>query len=268
MHAGDIRSFDYPVGEFACVIHAANDPNPTLAQQAPLTVLDTIVQGTRHTLDFARQCGAQSFLLTSSGAVYGPQPPELSHVPESYFGAPDPTLPASLYGEGKRQAELLCALYSKQYGLATKIARCFAFVGPYLPLDANFAIGNFVRDALDGGPLRIQGDGTPYRSYLYAADLAAWLWTILDRGEPTRAYNVGSEEAISIGELAAMVVAQSATTPAIEIAQTPVPGAAPVRYIPSTKRAREELGVRTATGLFEALQKTVNWQTNRRNHNA
>jgi nucleoside-diphosphate-sugar epimerase len=258
LHTGDVRCFDYPTGDFARVIHAANDPNPN-AQRTPLTVLDTIVEGTRHTLEFARQCGAQSFLFTSSGAVYGPQPPALSHVPEEYPGAPDPTVSTSVYGEGKRQAELLCALYARQYGLATKIARCFAFVGPYLPLNANFAIGNFIRDALHGGPIQIQGDGTPYRSYLYAADLAVWLWTILDRGKLCRAYNVGSEEAISIGELATVAASQFEWAPVIETAQAPVPGAPAPRYVPSTARAREELGLQAVTSLREGLRKTIDW---------
>jgi nucleoside-diphosphate-sugar epimerase len=259
LHVGDVRSFDYPPGAFAGVIHAAHDSRPA----APLEVLDTLVEGTRHTLDFALHCGAQSFLLTSSGAVYGPQPPSVAQVSEDYPGAPDPTLPASVYGEGKRLAELLCALYAEQHGLAIKIARCFAFTGPYLPLEANFAVGNFVRDALAGGPIRVFGDGTPYRSYMYAADLAVWLWTLLTEGVPGRAYNVGAEEPISIGELAAEVVAQFGAALAVEVAGTPTPGAPAARYVPSTARARDELGLRTVTGLREGLQKMIAWNQSR-----
>src|SRR3989338_4961828 len=103
----------------------------------------------------------------------------MSRLPEEYFGAPYPADVKSAWGESKRAAEFICGYYADRYGLEIKIARCFSFVGPYLPLDIHYAVGNFIRDALKGGPLRIKGDGTPVRAYLYAADLAVWLWTIL-----------------------------------------------------------------------------------------
>jgi len=135
----------------------------------------------------------------------------------------------------------------------------FAFAGPHLPLDSNFAIGNFVRDVLAGGPIRIAGDGTPKRSYLYAADLAIWLWTILLRGEPARPYNVGSDEEVSIAELAEFVVRNGASGTPIEIAQSPKPGIPPLRYVPRVDRAREELGLKVKIPLDEAIRRMFDW---------
>ena len=168
-------------------------------------MFETNLEGTRHTLAFARACKARKFLLTSSGAVYGKQPSELSHISEDFRGAPDIADLNAAYGHGKRAAEFLCVAYSEEFGLTVKLARCFAFVGPYLPLDSGFAIGNFIRDGLEGKPVQVKGDGTQYRSYLYAADLAIWLWTILFKGQSGRPYNVGSGEDLTVQELSNIV---------------------------------------------------------------
>ena len=261
-HPGDVRDFTFPSGAFTHVIHAATPASAALNTAQPLEMIDMIVQGTRHTLDFARHSGAREFLLCSSGAVYGRQPPELDRVAEDYNGAPDCLDPHFAYAEGKRMAELLCATYARDTAaapLAAKIARCYAFIGPYLPLDAHFAAGNFLRDTLAGRPIVIQGDGTPCRSYLYAADLMIWLWTILAKGQSGRAYNVGSETAVSIRDLAQATVDAIAPGTPVEIKGTPVPGRLPERYVPSTDRARAELQLQEYIDLSDAIRRTAAW---------
>ncbi|CAG0946623.1 dTDP-glucose 4,6-dehydratase [Anaerolineae bacterium] len=256
---GDVCNFDFPVGSFSYVIHAATDASAQLNTEQPLHMLDTIINGTRHVLDMARRCEARKVLLTSSGAIYGKQPTYLTHVPEGYSGGPDPLDPQAAYAEGKRTAELLTALYARHYNLRLKIARCFAFVGPYLPLDIHYAIGNFIRDGLHGGPIRVNGDGTPYRSYLYAADLAIWLWTILFKGEAGRPYNVGSAEDLTIAELAERVSNAFAPRVEVKITQVAQPGRASERYVPDVTRATQELDLRQWVTLSDSLQRTILW---------
>jgi dTDP-glucose 4,6-dehydratase len=223
-------------------------------------MLDTIIQGTRHTLDFAVATGAKRFLFVSSGAVYGKQPPEMTHIPETYNGAPDPMDPNSAYGEGKRVGELLCATAHREHGLETTVARCFAFVGPGLPLDAHFAIGNFIRDAMRGDPIRVK-DGTPYRSYLYAADLAIWLWTILFKGASCHPYNVGSDQEITIAELAHAVASTLGGCVEPLPPSTPNFNSSPSRYVPSVDRARSELGLRPLVTLETAIRRVAEFAT-------
>jgi nucleoside-diphosphate-sugar epimerase len=240
---GDVLTLQ-PLGRsFTHVIHGATSSSAKEHHESPRLMFDTIVEGTRRVIEVARRAGASRFLFVSSGAVYGRQPPELSHVGEEHAGIPDPGARGSHYGEGKREAERLCALAGREAGMETVVARCFAFSGPYLPLDTHFAIGNFVRDAIAGGPILVAGDGSPIRSYLYGADLAAWLWTILARGRGGRAYNVGSESAVSIAELAATVARVLRVPGGVEIAGRSAPGRLPERYVPSTRRAHEELGL-------------------------
>lgn len=260
-HIGDVRDFAFPDGHFSHVIHAATETVTKPGEENPGLMLETIEAGTRRALEFAGHCDAKKFLLTSSGAVYGAQPDNLTHVPEEYGGAPNVSKATLLnaYGEGKRLAELLCAIEGPRLGLETKIARCYAFVGPYLPLDAHFAIGNFIRDALAGGPISIKGDGTPFRSYLYAGDLAAWLWTILIRGAANRPYNVGSSQAVSILETAQAVARVVGGNIQINIAQKAKSGQPKQHYVPNINRAAGELELDQWTQLDDAIRATVAW---------
>lgn len=258
LHEGDIGCFEFPDGPFSHVIHAACETSVSLNREQPLLMFDTAAEGTRRCLEFARRCGARRFLFTSSGAVYGPQPLDLQRVGESFSGAPDPLHELAAYGQGKRVAEFLCAEFARRYGLEAVVARCYAFVGPYLPLNGAFAAGNFVRDALAGGPIRVGGDGTPLRSYLYAADLTAWLWTLLERGASGRAYNVGGSQAVSIAELAHLVAERAGGLP-VEVAGVPRPGEPPLRYLPDVSRAAAELDLHAWTPLPEALDRTLRW---------
>ena len=256
---GDVRDFEFPNEKFQYVLHAATEASVTLNLNSPAVMFDTVVEGTRRVLDFSVKCGAKKVLLTSSGAVYGCQDPAMSHVYESYLGAPDTLVPGGAYGEGKRTAELLCALYAAQYGFEVKIARCFAFVGPHLPQDVHFAVGNFIRDVLVGKSIDIQGDGTTYRSYLYSSDLMIWLWTILFKGRSARAYNVGSEKAVSIRELAEAVVKACGSKAGFQVHGKSVQGKPAERYVPSVKRAEEELGLKQTVDLEEAIRRTFEY---------
>lgn len=255
---GDVRDFSSPEGTYRFVIHAATEASARQMAEQPDEMLSTILAGTKQMLTFATSAGTRKLLLTSSGGVYGTQPPGINHIPESYLGAPNPLLPGSVYGEGKRMAELMCALAASTE-LEIKIARCYAFLGPHLPLDQHFAAGNFLRDALAGRPIRIASDGSSVRSYLYASDLATWLWTLLFRAPAMRAYNVGSEDVVSIRELAAATVQALNPAVPVEVAQTIDPARVRHRYVPSTARAREELGLRQTVSLDEGLRRTAAW---------
>lgn len=240
---------------FTHVLHAATESTigPSLT---PLQRYDQIVEGTRNILDLAVATGARRFLLTSSGAIYGPQPPDLASIPEDWPGSPRLDEPSTAYGQAKRAAEHLCALVGEQHGLETVIARCFAFVGPDLPLNVHFAIGNFIRDALTADAITVYGDGTPLRTYLDQSDLAHWLLTLLERGRPGQAYNVGSNEVISIAALSHLVRDILAPDKPVHILGLPNPGAVRNRYVPDIRKAQQQLGLKVNIVLAESIRRT------------
>ena len=260
---GDVRSFEFPKGTFTHLIHAATDTSMA-ADNNPLVLLDSIVEGTKRVLKFAHMAGIQKVLFTSSGAIYGPQPADVEQISEEYGGACSTTDRRSVYGQGKRLAEQMMTIYSREFGIETKIARCFAFAGPGMALDAHFAIGNFIRDAIAGGPIKINGDGLPVRSYMYAADAAVWLIKILAAGQAGEAYNVGSDQAYTLTEIANTAAAVINPQVKVNILGKEHAGFRS-RYIPNIGKSKS-LGLEIWTDIKTTIARTAEWHAANRNN--
>lgn len=254
---GDISSFVAPRTAFSYVIHAA----ATSAKEAfngadPLTKFQSAVDGTRRVLDVAVASGESRVLILGSGSVYGPLSEADGAVSESYRGAPSTFDIEAGPGHGRRAAEFLCACYGSRHDLSVTVARCFAFVGPYLPLNLQYAIGNFIRDALYADEIIVSSDGRPVRTYLFAGDLVVWLLVLLLRGQPNRAYNVGSDRPISLGELAQLVGDLIAPGKSVRIMGQVAPGQRSF-YVPDISLARREFGLDVWTSLENSIRQTA-----------
>lgn len=254
---GDILNYDFNLDEkFQFIIHAATAASEALNKSNPLLMMDTITIGTRKVLDFAITQPLEGFLFVSSGAIYGKQPWNQSHINEDDSFKININNSNSAYAEGKRISELYCSTYFEKYNLPIKIARCFAFVGPYLPLDTHFAIGNFINNVLKNEDIIIKSDGSTIRSYMYASDLIVWLWKILLNGEINQPYNVGSDEAISIKQLAEKISSISKAKVAVKILGSPVQQEQVDIYCPSITKANT-INVNIKVQLTESILKTI-----------
>ncbi len=242
---------DFPLADHRhdYILHAAADTTAFTTDAEESERSRVIVAGTRRVLDLARKSGARRLLLVSSGAVYGIFAGQPTGAKEDDYAAAQPLTP---YAAAKRDAERLCG----ESGVDFVTARAFAFLGPYLPLDAHFAAGNFLRDARRGGPILVRGDGTALRSYLHPADLVVWLLRILVRGQRARAYNVGSDEAVTTAELAGRITAASQPTTEV-IIQSVQPQGPQNIYLPDIHRARAELNLDVPIPLQNAIERTL-----------
>ncbi len=236
------------------IIHAAAD-STTGPILAPLERFEQIVAGTQNLLAYAASTGVRRFLYVSSGAVYG----EIFSpgAEERDLTSLNPLDERQVYGLAKLTAEHLCMLYGAAQNFETIIARCFAFIGPDLPYDAHFAIGNFIRDALWGEEIIVNGDGEAVRSYLFQDDLADWLIQILINGRAGTAYNVGSDEAITIGNLASLVCETLSPSKNVKILGSSSKNLKNNYYVPQISKIRTELGANVKYSLIESIIKTA-----------
>ena len=263
---GDVSDFTFPKEKFHYIIHAATEASARLNEDSPEKMADTIIDGTRRMLKMAVLSDCPNFLFVSSGAVYGKQAPDVIQVKEDSLISPSVTDVGNSYAESKRMAELYCQFYQKKKLINLSIARCFAFVGPYLPLGEHFAIGNFINNLLKSETISLSGDGSPIRTYMYPTDLIEWLLKILINEKSGEPYNVGSNEEIQILELAKLIDEQRDNyylpTSAKGLCVTAAldPSANRNAYVPSIEKSKECFDLSIKVDLREAISRTISWQ--------
>jgi nucleoside-diphosphate-sugar epimerase len=263
--AGDIRTFSLRENDFDYLIHGATSSDAKIQNEQPEELRSVILDGTNNFLNFAAQNSSKNILFISSGAIYGPQDSGHFLQPEiqnPFFNEKS----ENYYALGKRRSEDLFLQFADSSSKNVSIARAFAFLGPYLPLDQHFAIGNFINNCLNQEDILIRGDGSPFRSYLYTADLVVWLLTILVKGENKISYNVGSDDGRSIQEIATVVKKiwmsrefESARTrePQVLVLQKADPSNPILRYVPSIQLSSERLNLKPWTSLDAGIFKTI-----------
>jgi nucleoside-diphosphate-sugar epimerase len=256
---GDINNFTFPEDSFSYLIHCSAYLQHTGERINNLSMVKEMLTGTTHILDFCVKADIEKMLLVSTGAIYGKAPSSLKRIPEDFSDSIDPTNIGNAYHHVRRMMETLSVLYAEENDFEAKIARCFSFIGPYLPLNGRFAVSDFILDSLSQRTITIKGDGKAVRSYLYMADLVIWLWTILFKGENCRPYNVGSELPITIREIAKIFANESVPPLPVSILKKPSQGVAPDYYVPDTSRALSELNLQQIIPHATAIKKTMQW---------
>jgi len=232
---GEMSLFNIPINRsFDYVIHCANS-SPASNKK-----------GAEHIVKFARSHGTERLLFLSSGAAYG------KRRVEGFFTERNKPIEPNAYGRSKLECENI--ILGGINGLASS-ARLFSFIGPRLPLDGQFAVGNFIQNAIHGEPIVVKSDGSSIRSYMYAGDLVIWILKILTHGSPSEIYNVGSSVPITISDLADKVSELVTPHPPVLRGTLPSNGQGSHLYVPNTMKAKDELGLFTYIGLDESIQR-------------
>ncbi len=253
---GDLTDFILDDKSVDYVIHAASLPNNKNSKDWPKQHLESSIFGMKNLIDNCK--GIDSFLFVSSGAVYL-ESENIKSVDGflSFHESRDSFISEKyLYGSCKKTLENMLSIYSKDNNFKAKIARCFSFVGPYLPLNSNYAIGNFIQDALENRDISLNSDGMSVRSYMYMADLVVWLLTILVKGNDSQAYNVGSNDAISIKDLAKRIITITESRSKIKLNYSNSQSSI---YLPNINKTIQDLNLSINFSIDNAILKTFNW---------
>jgi nucleoside-diphosphate-sugar epimerase len=241
------------------VIHAASSPDSRVHVSQPLRTLETIFRGTSLILDYCfRLTGLKKVVYLSSNKVYG-KITGIEPICETMNGSLDPNKFPNIYAESKRVAESICATYRNQHRMPIVICRPFSIVGPYQHLDKPWAVNNFIRDAILGGPIKILGNGNVTRSYLYGSDAAYWILSAMVLGEVGEVYNIGSSEVVTLNELAVKVKSILSANLKINNKSSKNEYLDTVATIPDLKKIKTQLKVKENFSLDESLERTIIW---------
>ena len=259
LYSQDVRSPFQFQSDTNFVIHAAGVPNNRVHASDPLRVMQTTFDGINNALDAASQLDNLSrFINVSSGLVSGVSNRTGALSETDYFAIPSGQLHL-VYVDAKRLAESMAAIYRSQFRMPISTIRPFTFTGPYQSLDRPWAINSFLGDALMGRSIRIHGDGSALRSYLYGSDAAWWTLAALVNGTDGTVYNLGSPEAMSHIELAQLISEKISLKPSITVNTVPSKQGQRDALYPNVTHTQSTLGVVQTCTLEQAIDKTWRW---------
>lgn len=257
----DVRNMADIPREVNYVIHAAGTPDNRFHSSNPVETMTTTAEGTSAVLRAAnRASDLRNFVYVSSSSVYASNQAVDGKIPEGSQGLPLGPQVRNAFSEARRYGEMLCAAARSEAKMPVVTIRPFTFCGAYQELDSPWAINNFINDALHNRTIRVLGDGRTVRSYMYGADLAAWLLVMVVNAKSGATYNVGSDTGFSLGDIANKVAGKFSPSPDVALNSSLTGGPVPVTtLVPDTSAAARDLGLGLYTDIDEAISRTIEW---------
>ena len=256
----DVRNISEIPVESKWMIHTAACPDNRVHVSNPVETMSSIAMGTENILRCIDRCTNFEMLLNlSSGLVYGEQPMDLAYISEEFQGAPQINSLSDSYAESKRYSEFLCNSYRTQFHIPIINVRPFAFIGPYQSIESPWAINNFIKDAMIGRAIRVLGDGDTVRSYMYPSDAAFWILRILTSAKSGTYYNLGSDQAIKLSELASLIGKNFSSDVEILLSVGSEENNKSSRLVPDISKAKKEFDLSISVNLDEALNRTISF---------
>ena len=259
---GDVAAANALPSGINFIIHGASRSSPKDYLANPLDTIDANTVGTRVLLEYALKNPLEGFLFLSTVEVYGE--PDEKHIPiaETYRGNVDVLGERAVYQESKRFGETLCRVFFASFGVPAKIARIFHTYGPRLNLSDGRVIPEFMRRCLASEDLEIIRGGSSIRTFAYVSDTIAGIWKILLQGKSGEAYNVGSDEEITVENLAKLYMKMFNNTIRIKMPQDFPPAhlaASPSKSAPDLRKIRSELGYEPRVSIADGLARLKQW---------
>ena len=255
----DVKNITELPSDVNYIIHAAGSPDNRYHTSNPMRTMMDIAEGTSALLKAAdRLPNLRMFMYVSSSNVYG-QEGEEGKISETSSGHKIFGTISSAYAEAKRFAETLITAARSEIRLPVVTIRPFTFVGPYQPLDAPWAINNFINDAISKRPIRVLGNGETVRGFLYGGDFALWALVILCNTKSGQVYNVGSDESIRLDDLALRVSKNFSPSPEIIFNASLVGNVPKTKIVADITKVKTDFGLKVFTSIDEALEKSITW---------
>jgi UDP-glucose 4-epimerase len=235
------------------IFHLAASVGVRLIVESPVRTIDTNVKGTEGVLECAAK-KKKKVLIASTSEVYG----KASKIP---FSEDDdlvmgPTCKGRWsYACSKAIDEFLALAYWKEHRLPVVIARLFNTVGPRQTGRYGMVLPTFVRQALLCQPLTVYGDGTQSRCFAHVSDTVEALIGLSEHPQAVgEIFNIGSQQEITIGELAELVKTMAHSSSAIEY----------VPYDEAYEEGFEDMHRRVPD--ISKIQRLINFQPTKNTH--